>query len=222
MTAPKGAEFIAHRGAHDVFTENTIDAFRRAAELGFAAVELDVHATADGICVVHHDETVVTSKVALSIRGTYYDTLHRAAPLVPRLDDVLSLLAGRLHVYIEVKSRDVEGYVADVIAASQAECSVHSFDHEVVLRMKQLLPNIRTGILQSSRLVDSVHAMKAAGATDLWQWHEFIDHRLVEEVSTIGGRVIAWTANTPAEWRVFQDMGVSGICTDLPLDPAHA
>lgn len=219
MSAARGAEFIAHRGAHDVFTENTIDAFRRATELGFDAVELDVHATADGVCVVHHDETVVTNKVALSIRGTYYDTLRREAPLVPRLDDVLSLLADKAHVYVEIKSRDIEGHVADVIAASKAECSVHSFDHEVVLHMKRLLPNMRTGILQTGRLVDSVHALRAAEATDLWQWHEFVDRRLIDEIGAIGGRVIVWTANTPSEWRVFQDMGVAGICTDLPRNP---
>jgi glycerophosphoryl diester phosphodiesterase len=214
-------EFIAHRGAHDVYTENTIDAFRRAVDLGFDAVELDVHATADGVCVVHHDETVVTNKVALSIRGTYFETLRTAAPIMPRLEEVLALLAGHAHVYIEIKSRDIEGHVADVIAASKAECSVHSFDHEVVLRMKRLLPKIRTGILQTGRLVDSVHALRAAEATDLWQWHEYIDHRLIEEVTAMGGRVIAWTANTPSEWRVFRDMGVAGICTDLPINPSR-
>jgi glycerophosphoryl diester phosphodiesterase len=215
------AEYIAHRGAHDVFTENTIDAFRRALDLGFDAVELDVHATADGVCVVHHDETVVTNRVALSIRGTYFDTLRDAAPLVARLDDVLALLTGRAHAYIELKTRDIEGHVADVISASSAECSVHSFDHETVLRMKRLLPQLRTGILQSSRLVDSVHALQAAGASDLWQWHEFIDYALVEQVTNAGGRVIAWTANTPSEWKMFGDMGVAGICTDLPITPAQ-
>lgn len=212
-------EYIAHRGAHDVFTENTIDAFKRAVDLEFNAVELDVHATADGVCVVHHDETAVTSKVALSIRGTYWETLHAAAPLLPRLTDVLDTLAGRAHVYVEIKGREIEEYVADTLRASHAEYSVHSFDHETVLRMKRLMPSLRTGILQSSRLVDSAHALKSAEATDLWQWHEFVDRRLVDEVTDAGGRVIAWTANMPAEWRVFQDMGVAGVCTDLPLYP---
>lgn len=213
-------EFIAHRGVHDVFTENTIDAFQRAIDLSFDGIELDVHVTADGVCVVHHDESVVTNKVALSIRGTFYETLHSAAPLVPRLDDVLELVATRAHVYVELKSRDVESHVAEVLAASRAEVSVHSFDHRCVLRMKRLLPALRTGILQSSRLVDSVHALRAAEATDLWLWHEFIDRALIEQISRIGGRVIAWTANTPTDWRVFKDLGVAGICTDLPVLPS--
>jgi glycerophosphoryl diester phosphodiesterase len=215
-------EFIAHRGAHDVYTENTLDAFQRAVDLGFHAIELDVHVTADGVCVVHHDESVITPKVALSIRGTYYETLRAEAPLLPRLDSVLELVSGKAHTYVEIKSRDVEGELAEVLRRSSAEASVHSFDHEVILRMRQLLPQLRTGILQTSRLVDSVHALRAAGATDLWQWHEFVDRALVEQVTAAGGRVIVWTANTPSEWRVFADLGVAGICTDLPISPKVA
>jgi len=208
-------QFIAHRGAHDVFPENTIAAFQRAVDLGFDAVELDVHATADGICVVHHDELAASPSMAFSIRGTFYHTLRLELPDIPRLDDVLDLLAGRVHVYVEVKGRDIEEYVAKTLANTRAECSVHAFDHHVITRMKQLLPKIPYGILQSSRLVDSAHALQAVGATDLWQWHEFVDQRLVDEVRKVGGRVICWTANTPSEWNLFKDMGVAGICTDL-------
>lgn len=215
-------EFIAHRGVHDVFTENTLDAFQRALDLGFHAVELDVHVTADGVCVVSHDESVITPKVALSIRGTYFDTLHAAAPLLPRLDEVLDLVAGKAHAYVELKNRDVEPQVCDVLRKSRADASAHSFDHEVILRMKRIMPQLRTGILQTSRLVDSVNALRAAEATDLWQWHEFVDRALIEQVSAAGGRVIAWTVNTPSEWRVLDDLGVAGICTDLPISPTLA
>ncbi len=110
-------EFIAHRGVHDVFTENTLDAFQRALDLGFHAIELDVHVTADGVCVVHHDESVITPKVALSIRGTYFNTLQAAAPLLPRLDAVLDLVAQKAHAYVEIKNSDVETELAEVIRA---------------------------------------------------------------------------------------------------------
>ena len=46
---------IAHRGASRAERENTVAAFRRAAEMGADAVELDVRRTADGVLVVHHD-----------------------------------------------------------------------------------------------------------------------------------------------------------------------
>lgn len=215
-------EYIAHRGVHDVYTENTLDAFQRALDLGFQAIELDVHVTADGVCVVHHDESVISPKVALSIRGTYYDTLHAAAPLLPRLEAVLDLVAGKAYTYIDVKSRNVETELAEVLRKSRAEAAVHAFDHELILRMRRIMPQLRTGILQTGRLVDSVNALRAADATDLWQWHEYVDRALVEQVAAAGGRVIAWTVNTPSEWTVFADLGVEGICTDLPISPTLA
>jgi len=46
---------IAHRGASGTCPENTLVAFRRAAELGAHMVELDVQLTRDGEVVVMHD-----------------------------------------------------------------------------------------------------------------------------------------------------------------------
>jgi glycerophosphoryl diester phosphodiesterase len=46
---------IGHRGASSLRAENTLAAFTSAADLGDHAIELDVHATADGELVVHHD-----------------------------------------------------------------------------------------------------------------------------------------------------------------------
>src|SRR5438477_11545545 len=48
-------EKISHRGAHHTLPENSLPAFLRAIELGADAIELDVHATSDGIVVIHHD-----------------------------------------------------------------------------------------------------------------------------------------------------------------------
>ncbi|MGH7617348.1 MAG: glycerophosphodiester phosphodiesterase, partial [Gemmatimonadaceae bacterium] len=47
-------ERIGHRGAKRELPENTIAAFKRAFDRGADAVELDVHATNDGVVVVHH------------------------------------------------------------------------------------------------------------------------------------------------------------------------
>ena len=49
---------IAHRGASGTRPENTLVAFRRAAELGADMIELDVQRTRDGAVVVIHDWTL--------------------------------------------------------------------------------------------------------------------------------------------------------------------
>lgn len=45
----------AHRGICTECPENTMPAFRRAAEQGYPIIELDPKFTADDFCVVHHD-----------------------------------------------------------------------------------------------------------------------------------------------------------------------
>ena len=47
----------AHRGAAAELPENTLVAFRRAAEIGVDAIETDVHMTRDGHVVCSHDPT---------------------------------------------------------------------------------------------------------------------------------------------------------------------
>jgi glycerophosphoryl diester phosphodiesterase len=49
---------IGHRGSSGEAPENTLPAFARALEQGAAILETDVHATADGVVVVYHDERV--------------------------------------------------------------------------------------------------------------------------------------------------------------------
>jgi glycerophosphoryl diester phosphodiesterase len=50
---------IAHRGGSGLAPENTLVAFRNAVEQWASGmIELDVHASRDGHCVVMHDATV--------------------------------------------------------------------------------------------------------------------------------------------------------------------
>lgn len=201
-------------------------AFARALELGADGVELDVHSTRDGVVVAHHDlaphgrppdeEWLEGRPIAtLSLRE-----LRRfsAAPGVgiPPLAQVLRALGGRAELFVEIKGRGIERQVVETIraAAPANRCAVHSFDHHAVRRVRELAPELRTGVLLSSALVDPVAAMRAAGAGDYWIWREFVDEPLVRAVHEADGRVIAWTVNDAAEMRAMAALGVDGICTD--------
>lgn len=66
-----GPLLYAHRGASIEAPENTRIAFRRALELGADVLELDLHASSDGVFVITHDETGErTCNVARAIRAT--------------------------------------------------------------------------------------------------------------------------------------------------------
>ncbi|MEO5876879.1 MAG: glycerophosphodiester phosphodiesterase family protein [Streptosporangiaceae bacterium] len=66
-------EAHGHRGARGLRPENTLPAFAHALSIGVDAVELDVGLTADGVPVVHHDQTLS----ALTARDTLYPCVGR-------------------------------------------------------------------------------------------------------------------------------------------------
>ena len=190
----------------------------RAIELGADAIELDVHATADGKVVVHHDPVVNAPDLPvrrISEMGIAELSRFRLDQdiEIPTLEDVLRAINDRAFVYVEVKATSIEPLVVRAIRESSANCAVHSFDHRIVHNVKSIFPALRTGVLQVGRHVDPVAALKAAGAQDLWQEVPFIDEDLVARAHDVGARVIAWTAD-PEWWRPLREIGIDGICTD--------
>jgi glycerophosphoryl diester phosphodiesterase len=225
MTAPTGRqrpELIGHRGAPRELPENTLPSFLRALERGATALELDVHATADGSVVVHHDPVPRGDTTEDRLRGVPIADL-TAAQLatfavggepIPTLDAVLEAVAGAASVYVEIKGRHIERLVVEAIARSPTACAVHSFDHRAVRRVRELAPRLATGILLESYLVDPVGALRAAGARDYWQHWRGIDDELLRRVQGAGGRVIAWTVNGARDAAALARLGVDGLCTD--------
>jgi glycerophosphoryl diester phosphodiesterase len=65
---PRGRPWvIAHRGDSAFAPENTLEAARRAHQLGADAWELDVHLTRDGVPVVFHDESLCRTTDVLRV-----------------------------------------------------------------------------------------------------------------------------------------------------------
>ena len=213
------AEGISHRGAHQTLPENSIPAFLRAIELGADAIELDVHATSDGVLIVHHDPTVTAPGVATSRLLDLTASELSRFPLghgveIPTLEAVLNAVGDQAKVYVEIKALDIEPLVVRCIRESRANCAVHSFDHRIVRTVKALFPAIRTGVLEVARHIDPVASLLAAGAEDLWQEASFIDEDLIERAHAVNARVIAWTSDDVDQWETLSGMGVDGICTN--------
>ena len=145
------AQPIAHRGFHDMnqaVWENTLSAFSRAAEAGFA-IECDLQYAADGVPVVFHDDDLqrlcgipgdVRAKSSvelgmLSVGGT--------ADKVPTLSQLLKLVGGRVPLVIELKGRkdDDEGFAASVLELVEdykGPVALMSFDHWLLKDLKAL------------------------------------------------------------------------------------
>ncbi len=153
---------IAHRGLHDQTSnipENSLAAFRGAIDAGYA-IELDLQPSRDGEAVVFHDEELarmtgtigrVCERLASDLnRLQLQGTLER----IPLLSEVLSLVAGRVPLLIELKtlSRKVgllEARTASLLANYTGPVAIQSFNPYSVRWFRDHAPDIPRGLLSS-------------------------------------------------------------------------
>lgn len=108
---------VGHRGARDLWPENSLDGFRRTRALGIEAVEFDVHPTRDGELVVIHDplldRTVEGSGPVADYSAAELAALrlrNGSGEGVPSLDAVLDVFEGSgIELHVEIKT-DALGY----------------------------------------------------------------------------------------------------------------
>ena len=208
-------EVVAHRGANREAGENTLPAFERAVAMGVQGIELDIQCTRDGIPVVHHDPVLAKSQSGAAIASFSLQELRDRSEM-PTLDEVIALVDGRCRLYVEIKAPKAVEAVVERLRNHLSWSAIHSFDHRVVAHAHALEPRLKCGILLVSYLIEIEAAMRAAGATDVWQQADYIDRELVDRVHAVGGRVLAWTVNDVTRGRTLANMNVDAICTDDP------
>jgi glycerophosphoryl diester phosphodiesterase len=206
---------IAHRGMPRAARENTLPSFQMALEAGADGLELDVHATADGVVVIHHDERVAAGP-AIAQMSLAELRRHEAAPgvAIPTLLELCDLVAGRATLFVEIKGAGIEQRVLDVLAQYEGEAPIHSFDHALIQRTRQLDPERRLGVLFDEAPVDVLGTMEATGASDVWPHWRLVTPALVSTVHDAGGGVIPWTVNDQALAQSLAALGVDALCGD--------
>jgi glycerophosphoryl diester phosphodiesterase len=150
---------IAHRGLHDPaqgIIENTASA-AAAAIAGQYGIEVDLQVSADGEAMVHHDDTLdrLTEGVG-ALRDLSATTLKRVpfratADRMMTLGDLLDLVAGRVTLVIELKSRfdgdlRLAARTAAVLAGYSGPVAVMSFDPALIAELRRIAPRIVRGI----------------------------------------------------------------------------
>jgi glycerophosphoryl diester phosphodiesterase len=226
---------LAHRGASRVAPENTLAAFVEAANLGADGVELDVHRSADGVPVVHHD----ASALGIGILAAHSAAeIRRVLPSVPTLAEALDACAGML-VNVEVKNlpgdadHDPEERAAAAVVellhsrGRRDDVLVSSFSLASIDRVRGLDATIPTALLT---LVGFDPLDGAAVAADHGHATIHPDVRsivgpvaaaLADRATELGMTVNAWTVNSPSEIRRLAAVGIDGVITDVP-DVARA
>jgi glycerophosphoryl diester phosphodiesterase len=187
---------IAHRGASGVRPENTLPAFERAIEIGADAIELDLHADADGRLVVTHDAP-------------------KAGRSYPTLEEALELCRGRIGVMVELKTprryqrhRVVE---RTVLLLDDGDVLV-SFQRAALDEARALRPGLRT----CQHVGYGVSIRGARGAWAVGFSNGRVTRRGIATARALDLVPLVYTVNEPARMRELRDAGVAGIFTDRP------
>jgi glycerophosphoryl diester phosphodiesterase len=206
--------------------ENTLPSFRRAVELGATAVELDVHVSADGVPIVHHDPQLGSKVIPSNLARAELARLDSrdiervrlsSGDRVPTLMEVLEELTPATKVYVEIKG-GAPLVIARVLAPFSDSIAVHSFDHESIVEMRRIAPDIHRGILIEKATTDLAGLVRRTGASDVWPAHKLVDESFMNQARDCGARVIPWTVDSARDVRRLVSLGVAGICTnDLTL-----
>jgi glycerophosphoryl diester phosphodiesterase len=214
---------IAHRGASAVRRENTVEAFVEARRLGADMVELDVRRTRDGTLVIHHDASLPGLGPIVELRRDVLPTW------VPTLEQAVDACVGML-VNIEVKSspldpdfdedRSVAARVAEQVGerAWRDRVLVSSFDLDSVDRVRSIDDAIPTALLTLPFIDTREMAATAWGhGHRVLHPHDLaVTPELVEHLHARGMTVNVWTVDDPDRMSALIEMGVDGICTNVP------
>jgi glycerophosphoryl diester phosphodiesterase len=229
---------FAHRGWHvgDLTgMENSLSAFRRAVDEGYQYLETDVHATADGVVVVHHDDALdrTTDAHGIVARLSWKTVSHAkigGREPVSRLEDLLEELPDAL-LNIDVKADSAVEPVVELLRRTGAvdRVCLASFSDSRLQRLRQRIgPKLITSMGPRS-----VAALWAAGR--FWAPRALravrgamaqvpvtqgrlrvVDRRLITAAHRRGREVHVWTINDAAQMHQLLDLGVDGLVTDQP------
>ncbi len=221
---------IAHRGDSGNFPENTIAAFRAAADAGADICELDVQATRDGAVVVIHDDSVDrTTNGTGAVAALTLAELKRldagswmgerfARERVPTLEEVFAAVGTRLGLNIEIKEGAVERRVCEVIRANDglANSIVSSFEWGALRKVREIDPQVRVALLAEEEPAGLLEAASAMRAYAVNPGFEMVTADFCREAHARGFAVLVWTVDAPEKMRILISYGVDGIMTNHP------
>lgn len=237
LAGPYPRAFV-HRGWHydDLAgMENSLSAFRRAAREGYQYLETDVHATSDGVVVVHHDPVLDRTTDATGLVAQLPWSVVSRAKIggrepVSRLEDLLEELPDAL-LNIDVKAERAIQPLIDTLRRmnSFGRVCVASFSES---RLERVRRTAGDGVLTSMG-TRAIARLWAAGRLPAFVRGRrgqqriaqvpasqgrltIVDKRLITAARGRGIEIHVWTIDEPEQMHELIDLGVDGIMTDRP------
>jgi glycerophosphoryl diester phosphodiesterase len=229
LDLPRPHAFAHRGGAAQLFPENTWRAFEHAVGLGFAYLETDVHATADGVLVAFHDRTLdrvtdLSGRVAqLPYRRVAAARIGGTDP-IPLLEDLLTAWPD-IRFNVDIKDAPAVRPLADVLDRTAAwnRVCVTSFSARRLAAARRAMP--RPVCMSTSPVGIGViklgvpHQIVAARCARLWVRCTQVPIRIatgpyLRRAHAAGLAVHVWTVNDRSTMIRLLDLGADAIMTD--------
>ena len=233
---------MAHRGASAEAPENTLAAIERAWDYGVDGVEVDIHLSADGECVVIHDPTTArTTNANRRVSECTAEELRRldagswkgaefAGQRIPLIEEVLERIPPGKFQCIELKDGEgLEEALHERLVALGREDSVCvlAFDPERIERFKKRLPEVPAFLLLAPEVdltagtirpfsEKVIEWVKACGADAPACFEGAVTKAFVEQVHAAGMPLLVWVVDEPARARELAAWGVDALATNDP------
>lgn len=228
---------FAHRGFSGKYPENTMLAFEKAVETGADGIELDVHFSKDGELVVIHDERIdrtcdasgfvrdYTLKelqsfdASAGFKGIYgfnrIPTLREYFEFIKPVDGFITNIELKTGVYTYP---GIEKAVNDMIIEFGLEnrIIISSFNHNSVMRFKNLNQTVKCGFLEESWILDFGNYTKKHGIECIHPMHWTLTEETVGEMKNNGIEINTWTVNDEESVRRLYDLGVDSVIGNYP------
>jgi glycerophosphoryl diester phosphodiesterase len=221
---------ITHRTLHDVNAgrpENSYEGLDAAINHGLA-VEIDLQLSSDGIPMVFHDYKLdrLTDETGLiadrTARQLQEIQLRGGTKAIPRFDEFMAYVAGRVPVLVEMKDQDgalgaktsaLEPAACEIMRGYDGAVAVMSFNPHMIARCAMLAPNVLRGIVTDPyRATDwpEVPAPRRAelaliphyesvGATFISHNRADLDTARVTALKSQGATIFCWTVKSETQ-----------------------
>lgn len=227
-------EVMAHRGGVKGVPENSIPAFEQAIGQGAHWIEMDVNQTKDGVPVVYHDEDLrrLTGKEAkiwevnyqeiASLNPGFYMGPAYKDTRVPSLSESLDCCKGKVRVNIEIKDdgHQTEDFVEQVLRiisekGMENQCMITSFSYKKLAKVKELNPEIRTGLITANPDTD---LSRCPAADQFMISTGRADQATINQIHGMGKKAAVWLVNDYNSIIQCAEVGADQIITDRPGD----
>jgi glycerophosphoryl diester phosphodiesterase len=218
---------IAHRGLHDAargIVENTLTAAQAAVAKNYA-IECDLQLSRDGDAIVFHDEMLtrligIDGDVADRDSADLTSLRYRGADAyIATFGDLLDLVAGRVPLIVELKSRFDGDERLSLRAAALAETyagplAFQSFDPQMLRHLRAMHVTRPLGLIGETEYraedwpgLDAATRARLAHFEDVaemqldflaWNVHD-LPHAVPQRCAEQGLRILAWTVRSAAD-----------------------